>query len=160
MKKVFESDRILFVQVCEDLIPNYLEMLNDEKNVGRFISLKDRKYTEEGEKKWVAEKIDSKAFVYSMIEKDSGAFIGNIEIMDIAEGSGELGIAITKSKQEKGYGTEAIERIKKYGFSILNLHRIWLKVYSFNPRAMHVYEKCGFLVFNYDEDTYYMDVLR
>jgi RimJ/RimL family protein N-acetyltransferase len=26
----------------------------------------------------------------------------------------------------------------------LNLHRVWLHVYEFNPRAVRVYEKVGF----------------
>jgi RimJ/RimL family protein N-acetyltransferase len=32
-----------------------------------------------------------------------------------------------------------------YGFEELGLHRISLEVYSFNPRARHVYDKVGFV---------------
>ena len=32
-----------------------------------------------------------------------------------------------------------------YGFEQLGLHRISLEVYSFNPRARHVYDKVGFV---------------
>jgi RimJ/RimL family protein N-acetyltransferase len=35
--------------------------------------------------------------------------------------------------------------ITGYGFEVLGLHRIDLEVYSFNPRARHVYEKVGFV---------------
>ena len=45
----------------------------------------------------------------------------------------------------KGYGTEATELIVAFGFEQLNLHRIELEVYDFNPRAAHVYEKVGFV---------------
>jgi RimJ/RimL family protein N-acetyltransferase len=31
-----------------------------------------------------------------------------------------------------------------HGFNNLNLHRIELGVFDFNPRAIHVYEKLGF----------------
>ncbi|GAM15090.1 hypothetical protein SAMD00020551_3246 [Mesobacillus selenatarsenatis SF-1] len=31
-----------------------------------------------------------------------------------------------------------------YGFGILNMHRIELEVFAYNPRAIHVYEKLGF----------------
>lgn len=44
----------------------------------------------------------------------------------------------------QGYGTEAMRLMVDYGFRELNLHRIELDVYPFNPRAMHVYEKIGF----------------
>lgn len=45
----------------------------------------------------------------------------------------------------KGYGTQATQLILQYGFESLDLHRIELEVYAFNPRAAHVYEKVGFL---------------
>lgn len=32
-----------------------------------------------------------------------------------------------------------------YGFERLALHRVSLQVYSFNPRARHVYDKVGFV---------------
>jgi RimJ/RimL family protein N-acetyltransferase len=33
-----------------------------------------------------------------------------------------------------------------YGFNVLNLHNIFLKVYSFNSNAIKLYEKCGFKI--------------
>jgi RimJ/RimL family protein N-acetyltransferase len=45
----------------------------------------------------------------------------------------------------KGYGSEATQLIIDYGFRQLNLHRIELEVFDFNPRAQHVYEKVGFV---------------
>ena len=32
----------------------------------------------------------------------------------------------------------------KYAFEHLNLHKVFLRVYEYNERAIHVYEKCGF----------------
>lgn len=45
----------------------------------------------------------------------------------------------------KGYGTQATRLMVQYGFEHLDLHRIELEVYDFNPRAMRVYEKAGFV---------------
>jgi RimJ/RimL family protein N-acetyltransferase len=44
----------------------------------------------------------------------------------------------------KGYGSEALLLMLGHGFNNLNLHRIELGVFDFNPRAIHVYEKLGF----------------
>ncbi|MDO5400519.1 MAG: GNAT family protein [Eubacteriales bacterium] len=44
----------------------------------------------------------------------------------------------------RGLGTWATQRIRDYAFGELGLHRVELDVYSFNPRAMRVYEKAGF----------------
>lgn len=46
----------------------------------------------------------------------------------------------------KGYGTEATRLVVEYGLRTLDLHRIELEVFDFNPRAQHVYEKVGFVV--------------
>jgi RimJ/RimL family protein N-acetyltransferase len=34
----------------------------------------------------------------------------------------------------------------EYGFEVLNLHKVELGVYSFNPRAEKVYRKNGFVL--------------
>ena len=44
----------------------------------------------------------------------------------------------------KGYGSDAMCLMLRYGFSELNLHRISLTVFEQNPRGIRSYEKCGF----------------
>lgn len=68
----------------------------------------------------------------------------NIEWMNSAA---EFGIMIgDKSVWNKGYGTEAVGLILQHGFETLNLNRIYLRVYSTNPRARRAYEKAGFVL--------------
>ncbi|MDD9266182.1 GNAT family N-acetyltransferase [Paenibacillus sp. GCM10023248] len=57
----------------------------------------------------------------------------------------------------KGYGTEAMIHMLRYGFNVLKLHRIHLGVYTFNPRAIHVYEKIGFKREGVQRDSLYID---
>ncbi|QNP72609.1 GNAT family N-acetyltransferase [Streptomyces roseirectus] len=45
----------------------------------------------------------------------------------------------------RGLGTEATRLIVGHGFDQLGLHRIELAAYAFNPRALRVYEKVGFV---------------
>ncbi|MBR6941115.1 MAG: hypothetical protein IKH65_09935, partial [Clostridia bacterium] len=101
MKQIFESDRISFVEISELLINDYLIMINDNENVNRFIykTKRDRQFTAEDETVWVRKKLEEKAVIFSMIEKKTGAFIGNIELMEISDSVKELGIAITAKKQ-------------------------------------------------------------
>ena len=47
-------------------------------------------------------------------------------------------------KPDKGFGTQAINKLVDIGFKVHKLHRIYLHVFSWNVRAIHVYEKCGF----------------
>ncbi len=160
MDVVFESDSISFARVSEDLIPDYLALLNDYERVGRFISANDREYTAEGEVSWVRRKLAENEQVFSMLEKPCGAFIGNIELMDVRDADGELGIAITAARQDRGYGTEAIRRLLDYAFTDLKLERVWLKVYPDNTRAIHVYERCGFREYDRTNDDVFMEIVR
>ena len=164
MKTVFASEKIDFVEVSELLVGDYLTMVNDYENVNRFIggdrNFVSEPYTEEQERVWVRKKLAENAAVFSMIERKSGRFIGNIEFMDLTDTQGELGIAITAQMQDKGFGTEAVAAMTDHGFSRLGLERIFLRTRPFNLRAVHVYTKCGFAEYDRDEDHIYMEILR
>lgn len=57
----------------------------------------------------------------------------------------------------KGYGSEATRLMVKHGFERLELHRIDLEVYDFNPRAARVYEKAGFVREGVKRDVLFWD---
>ncbi len=157
---LFSSENIDFVQVSEELIPDYLVMVNDMEHVERFIGEVHEPFTPDQELRWVQKKRAEKAVVFSMIQRENGDFIGNIELMDVSDAQGELGIAITAEKQDRGYGTEAIRRLLEYGFQDLGLKRITLRAYPFNTRAIHVYEKCGFRTYDRTEKHVCMEYIR
>ncbi len=78
-----------------------------------------------------------------------GRLIGGCDLLDTrAESrSATLGIAIgDKAYWDGGYGTDAMRTLCRFGFEMMNLHRIQLDVYAGNERARHVYEKVGFKV--------------
>ena len=158
MEIIFESERINFVQVDESLVNDYLILMNDFENVGRFIGNHHNPFTCENEYKWIKEKLEDNSPVFSMIEKRTNKFIGNIELMNLVNDTAELGIAITASMQEKGYGTEAIMSLIKYGKDILKLNHIILRTNINNLRAQHVYIKCGFKEYKRDNERIYMEL--
>ena len=144
MEIVFESENISFIKLSENLVNDYLLMVNDP-NVQSKISHKVRTYTLEDELKWIKSKLEENALCFSMIEKATGEYIGNIEIMNIKDNIGELGITITPLKQDKHYGTESIKALLNYAYEELGLDGMELNVYSKNPRAIHCYENIGFV---------------
>ena len=160
MKQVFESNKISFVEVSECLVNDYLTMVNDYENVNRFIGGKNKLYTVEQELQWVQKKLEENAIVFSMIDKASGRFIGNIELMDPNDSEGELGIAITAKMQNQGYGTEAVLAMVKYAIDQLGLERVFLRTNPQNARAIRVYEKCGFRKYKQVSEHVYMEVLQ
>ena len=140
---VFCSSHIHFVNVGEKLVADYLVMVNDNETQ-RFITHKERVYTREDEINWVKAKLEKKAYVFSMFDKDTGEFIGNIELMDVENKRAEVGICITKSMQDKHYGTEALKRLIEYSFNELGLEKLTAVVFSNNLRSIHTTEKVGF----------------
>lgn len=141
---VFESDRIYYTKVSELLVNDYLTMVNDPE-IKNKISRKDRTFTYEQELEWIKSKLDNNDLCFSMIEKETGEFIGNIEIVRIVDNIANLGISITRQKQDKHYGTESIKALLKYCYEVLNLDGMDLNVFKNNPRAIHCYENIGFI---------------
>ena len=160
MRQVFETDNIRFVRLDESLVQDYLAMVNDMENVGKLIG-STRTFTEEEEISWIRRKLENKFRIFSMIDKATGEFIGNIEIMDV-EGdaaSGELGICITAKQQERGFGSEAIPAMIRYAAKEYGLKRLMLRVFPDNARAIRVYEKCGFKEYDRAPDDIFMEII-
>ena len=66
---------------------------------------------------------------------------------DVRHRHAMFGIGIgDKSAWGKGHGTEATRLLVQYAFETLNLNRVWLTVYEYNPRGIRAYEKAGFRV--------------
>jgi len=78
---------------------------------------------------------------------DEWIFVGNCGLfgIDWQNRYAEIGIHIgEKGYWNQGFGTKAIRLILKHGFDNLNLHRLWLRVFENNTRAIRSYEKAGF----------------
>ena len=143
MEIIFESERINYIKLTDKLIDDYLKMVNDLE-VQKYITHNIREYSYEDEKEWIKMNLENNNMIFSMIEKSTNEFIGSIELKNIESPIAELGICITRDKQDKGYGTESIKRILKYGYD-KGIKNFELNVFNFNPRAIRCYEKVGFI---------------
>jgi RimJ/RimL family protein N-acetyltransferase len=96
-----------------------------------------------------ANKGDSNALVYSVINKETGAVIGHISLgkIDRNNKSARVGRVLVgdKSVRGKGIGQQMMTEILKVAFDELNLHRVSLGVFDFNSSAIACYEKSGFV---------------
>lgn len=103
---------------------------------------------------------DSSSVLLLIATCDGDRPVGDVALQDIdaINRNANIRIAINSSgHQGKGYGTEALRLMLDYGFGILHLHRIELNVFSFNERAMHVYEKVGFKREGVQREALYYD---
>ena len=91
---------------------------------------------------------DQSSFSYAIVEKETDRFIGTCALMrlDPKNHHSECAIVIgEKDAWGRGYGKEALGLLLRYGFEELNLHRIYLRVFSFNERAIRLYLRLGFV---------------
>lgn len=92
---------------------------------------------------------EEKPLAIELNDNETWHLIGNSGFMNLewANRCAEVGIFIgDKSAWNRGYGTEVMQLLLKHGFETLNLHRIYLRVFSTNPRAKRSYEKAGFVL--------------
>ena len=78
---------------------------------------------------------------------DDEDLIGTVGFDGIEWSNQAAGFAIglgDRSNWGKGYGAEATQLALVFAFNELGLHRLQLTVFSYNHRAIALYEKCGF----------------
>ncbi len=85
------------------------------------------------------------AVVVVLKAEDQPIGLAGLHHIDFKDRHAEFGIGIgVKSEWGKGYGTETTRLMVDYAFATLNLHRVHLQVYAYNPRGQRCYEKVGF----------------
>lgn len=82
----------------------------------------------------------------AVVHKNSNQVIGEVVFNEYDEETNNVNfrVLLSESSCNKGLGTEAISMFIKYGMEELELHKISLEVFSFNPRAERVYQNVGF----------------
>jgi len=124
----------------------------NDREVTRFLGGAARYVMSLGaEEAWLRERCErmmSFDNVFFAVETKDGVHIGNTNFFNAGpeDRRAELGIMIgERDYWSKGLGTDAVLTIARFGFDDMNLHRIILHVFSYNPRAIACYRKCGFV---------------
>ncbi|HIZ48901.1 MAG TPA: GNAT family N-acetyltransferase [Candidatus Gemmiger excrementavium] len=105
-------------------------------------------FTPEMHRNWLTTKVATGQVVQYIIEdKADGRPVGSVYYRDIdpANHSAEYGIFIgEENARGKGFGTETARLFTEFGFTVLGLHRISLRLLAENLPARRSYEKAGF----------------
>jgi UDP-4-amino-4,6-dideoxy-N-acetyl-beta-L-altrosamine N-acetyltransferase len=92
---------------------------------------------------------DQDGAAFAIVLRASDQLIGVTGLHNFDHVARHAGFGITIGDKEhwgRGHGTEATSLILSHAFDTLNLNRVWLHVYEFNPRGIRVYEKLGFAI--------------
>lgn len=101
-------------------------------------------------KEWLEKELgkdNPKLFMFAIHSLQDRQLIGEIDMDIVLWTHGESFVGIVLGEREywgKGYGTDAMRVILRYAFMELNLQRVSLNVFEYNPRARRSYEKAGF----------------
>jgi RimJ/RimL family protein N-acetyltransferase len=107
-----------------------------------------RPWSQAAEREWIERAGQSRDEVHLGIAlRADDRLIGTTGLFPIDWRSRHAGFGIEigePGEWDKGYGGEATRLMVAHAFETLNLNRVWLHVYDYNPRGIHVYEAVGF----------------
>jgi RimJ/RimL family protein N-acetyltransferase len=98
------------------------------------------------ERQWL-DSIPPNDYVMAIIDKRTNSLLGNCALVgvDLINRTAEYGIFLgEKESRGKGFGEDATRLMLDFGFNVLNLHNIWVHIYSFNESSLNLFRKCGF----------------
>lgn len=104
-------------------------------------------FTPEQIEHWCASRADQNDRLdLAVIDRATGEWAGEVVINDWDPDNRSCGfrIALGAHARDRGLGTEATRLIVDYVFDELDVNRLELEVFLFNPRGLAVYEKVGF----------------
>mgnify|MGYP003530067608 CR=1 FL=1 len=108
----------------------------------------------------VAAADDRYDFAITAVDDPQSRWLGEAVLKNIDRVNRCAGFRISlggASQYGRGLGTQATRLVLEFAFGMLELHRVELEVYDFNPRARHVYEKVGFVVEGVRRDALWWD---
>lgn len=145
---LFESSRIKLRKMTKEDTELYNKWRNDIEvmhSTNPSLDVYPLESTKEFVEHVMLESSTNKSYI--MVEKEEEIPIGIISLINIDYKNRNAECIIDIGEKEhwaKGYGSESLKLLLDYVFYEMNLHRISLKVFSFNDRAISLYTKIGF----------------
>jgi RimJ/RimL family protein N-acetyltransferase len=146
-EKMLSGGKVILRPLEKRDLDKSLEWLTDPL-VNKYLSQNFKDLTVKQEEQWFNYIKESRQdMVFAILEKKSDKHIGNCALhkIDPSRKTCELGIVIgEKDYWDRGYGTDAVKVLIGFAVGDMELTKIRLNVYTYNHRAIKVYENCGF----------------
>ena len=145
---MFENEKLYLKKVEEsdiDLYHSWRNNIDVMKTTSPFLDI----YTLEDTKNFFKNVIlnSQNSHGYIIVDKSREISIGIISLVniDFKNRNCEMIIDIgNKDYWGGGYGKSSTSLILSYAFNELNMHKVYLKVFSFNDKDINLYKKLGF----------------
>jgi RimJ/RimL family protein N-acetyltransferase len=133
----------------EEISKSFAQWNRDSEYMRLLDTDPPRLHSSKAIKEWLENEFekDPDMYWFAIRALEDDRLLGDVTLSVINWGSREAFAGIAIGAREfwgKGYGTDAMQLLLRYGFLELNLRRISLNVFEFNQRALRSYEKAGF----------------
>jgi RimJ/RimL family protein N-acetyltransferase len=145
---LLRDSRVRLTALTQNDLPTVAEWHQNSDFLRLFDALPAYPKTETALAQWLDDTDKATdAFLFAIRFLDSDGFIGYVELDGILWAHQVTGVSIAIGEAKhwgKGYGYEAMQLVLRFAFDELNLYRVQLTVFSYNERAIALYEKLGF----------------
>ena len=141
------SDAVELVPLTAAVLEPYLVGLADPE-IGRLTG-SHATFTREVVEQWLRTRAQRSDRVdWSVHRAADGEFLGEAVLneINVDNRSANYRVWLLPAHWGQGHGTEVTRLALAHAFGPLDLHRVELSVFAFNPRAQRAYEKAGFVV--------------
>lgn len=151
MKNIFEGELVRLGAIEADELGKAFSKWDRDSEFVRYLNSGiARPVSVKQEKKWIEKDLEEQSnnqhfFSIRGLADDRLLGIVDLYVHNWLARDTFVGIGIgERDFWGRGYGTDAMKVILCYAFTELNLHRVTLGVFEYNPRAIRTYEKAGF----------------
>ena len=154
LSPLFEAEKICLAPMDHDKDPEviarwsqdaeYLRLLGAQPAMPISVALAKKQY--EAIEKEIEESHNLYHFTIRMRADDRLVGFVRLFWIEWANGSGNLQLGIgDPADRRQGYGTEALRLMLRFAFQEVNLYRLSAWVPEYNPGALRLFEKAGFV---------------
>ena len=144
-----ETERLILNRPTENDLGDLILHLNSDNVFSENTLNIPFPYQNENAEFWIHELVnkgfeEKKNFTFAIREKENPKLIGAIGIhLDKLHLKAEIGYWIGKEFWNKGFVTEAVREIIRFGFQDLGLNKIYATHFPHNPASGKIMQNCG-----------------
>ena len=144
-----ETERLILNRPTENDLGDLILHLNSDNVFSENTFNIPFPYQNENAEFWIHELVnkgfeEKKNFTFAIREKENPKLIGAIGIhLDKVHLKAEIGYWIGKDFWNKGFVTEAVREIIRFGFQDLGLNKIYATHFPYNPASGKIMQNCG-----------------
>lgn len=148
---LFCGERVYLCREDPEIMATAFQRWNQDSEYSRLLdSYPSQQWSTKARTRWLENDLGEErddVFIFMIRARADDCLIGAIGLEGVRWNHGDSFVGIGIGEREfwgQGYGSDAMRIVLRYAFTELNLQRVSLDVFDYNPRAIRSYEKVGF----------------